>query len=254
MEEIKKKGFNMVGASEKYQIPDSAHGYVPVDFSKIKVGLKTISDATLRLGDLQKVNPQLASKGEVMRAIYYNNLDKMREISNYFYKISGIYQRLCRYMAYMYRYDWLVTPYYDNKNANADQILKGFNKVLSYLDDFGVKKFFGEVALKVVRNGCYYGYMIKKGTKVTIQELPVRYCRSRFIVEGRPVVEFNMRYFDDMFSDTEQKNRVLKIFPPEFSKGYKLYCQNKLKPDYLGDDIGWYVLDPKSTLKFNLNG
>jgi hypothetical protein len=96
--------------------------------------------------------------------------------------------------------------------------------------------------------------MIKKGTKVTIQELPVRYCRSRFVVEGRPVVEFNMRYFDDMFSDTDQKNRVLKIFPPEFSKGYKLYCQNKLKPDYLGDDIGWYVLDPKSTLKFNLNG
>jgi len=35
----------------------------------------------------------------------------MREISNFFYKTSGIYSRLCRYMAYLYRYDWFITPY-----------------------------------------------------------------------------------------------------------------------------------------------
>ena len=35
----------------------------------------------------------------------------MRNISNFFYKTSGIYARLCRYMAYLYRYDWFITPY-----------------------------------------------------------------------------------------------------------------------------------------------
>jgi len=60
----------------------------------------------------------------------------MRDISNYFYKISGIYQRLCRYMAYMYRYDWLVTPYYDTDLVKPNKILDGFNKVLTYLDKF----------------------------------------------------------------------------------------------------------------------
>ena len=66
----------------------------------------------------------------------------MRSISNYFYKISGIYRRLCRYMAYMYRYDWLVTPYY-TELIKPDKLLDGFNKVLTYLDKFEAKKFFG---------------------------------------------------------------------------------------------------------------
>lgn len=35
----------------------------------------------------------------------------MREISNFFYRTSGIYSRLCRYMAYLYKYDWFITPY-----------------------------------------------------------------------------------------------------------------------------------------------
>jgi hypothetical protein len=93
----------------------------------------------------------------------------MRSISNYFYKVSGIYQRLCRYMAYMYRYDWLVTPYYDAKLIKADKLLTDFNKVLTYLDNFEAKKFFGEVALNVVRFGCYYGYLVARNGTVVVQ-------------------------------------------------------------------------------------
>jgi len=39
-------------------------------------------------------------------------------------------------MAYMYRYDWLVTPYYDTNSIKPNKILDGFNKVLAYLDKF----------------------------------------------------------------------------------------------------------------------
>jgi len=38
-------------------------------------------------------------------------------------------------MAYMYRYDWLVTPYYSEK-MKPEKIKEGFNKVLFYLDNF----------------------------------------------------------------------------------------------------------------------
>jgi len=175
---------------------------VPIDFAKIKVGVKSVSDAVLKLGDLRKVNPLLADKGHVLRAIHYGDLDKMREISNYFYKISGIYQRLCRYLAYMYRYDWLVTPYYSDL-IKPDKLLNDFYKVLTYLDNFEAKKFFGDVALKVIKNGCYYGYLIARDGKIVVQELPPRYCRSRFFVNGQPAVEFNMKYFDDIFTDAE---------------------------------------------------
>ena len=254
MAQIKKKGFNMIG-TEDDQILNQANGsYIPVDFAKIRVGVKSVSDAILKLGDFRKISPQLADKVQVLRAIHYGDLDRMRDISNYFYKISGIYQRLCRYMAYMYRYDWLVTPYYDTDTIKPNKLLDGFNKVLTYLDKFQAKKFFGEVALKVVRNGCYYGYLIARNGTVVVQELPPKYCRSRLIVNGQPAVEFNMKYFNDMFMDTEQRARMLKIFPPEFEKGYKLYKQGKLKPEFPGDESGWYLLEVGSVIKFNLNG
>ena len=44
--------------------------------------------------------------------------------------------------------------------------------------------------------------------------------------------ERQMKYFNDMFTDAEQRMRMLKVFPPEFEKGYKLYKQGKLKPEY----------------------
>ena len=239
--------------TEDYQIPEDATGYIPIDFSKIRVGVKTLSDAVYKLGDFQRVNPRLADKRQVLEAIHYGDLRKMRDISNYFYKISGIYQRLCRYMAYMYRYDWLVTPYY-NDSMKPEKIKEGFMQVLSYLDKFEAKKFFGEVALKVIRNGCYYGYLTAKNGTVVVQELPPRYCRSIYISNGQPVVEFNMKYFDDAFPSIELRQRILKIFPAEFEKGYKLYKQGKLKPQYPGDQAGWYLLEVGSVIKFNLNG
>ena len=125
----------MIGTGDN-QIPNGAGSYIPVDFAKIRVGVKSVSDAILKLGDYRNLNPLLGDKEQVLRAIQYGDLEKMRDISNYFYKVSGIYQRLCRYMAYMYRYDWLVTPYYDSKLIKADKLLNDFNKVLTYLDNF----------------------------------------------------------------------------------------------------------------------
>ena len=252
MAQIKKKGFNMVESND-YQIPEEASAYIPIDFSKIRVGVKTLADATYKLGDLRKINPYLANKEQVLRAIHYGDYNKMRDISNYYYKVSGIYRRLCRYMAYMYRYDWLITPYY-SENMKTEKILENFKKVLNYLDSFEIKKFFGEVALKVMRNGCYYGYIVSNNGAIIIQDLMPRYCRSRFSVNGQPAVEFNMKYFNDLFPDTEQRMKILNIFPPEFKKGYRLYQQGKLKPDFPGDESGWYLLEVGSVIKFDLNG
>jgi hypothetical protein len=124
------------------------------------------------LGDYKKANPSLANKETVLRAINNSDYEKQREISNYFFKTSGIYSRLCRYMAYLYKYDWYVTPYIINsksgKAVNTENIKSSFNNVLAFLDDFEVKKYFGEVALKVIKDGCYYGYIIRENDKVAV--------------------------------------------------------------------------------------
>ena len=76
-----------------------------IDFSKIKVGVKTLDDAVVDLSNYKKINSRLGDKKEVLRAINNSDYDTMRDVSNFFYKTSGIYSRLCRYMAYLYRYD-----------------------------------------------------------------------------------------------------------------------------------------------------
>ena len=261
-EEIKKKGFAMQperDISEVY-VPNSVKETPFTDFSKIKVGIKTLDDAIFNLGELKKINPRLADKETVLRAIQSNDIITMREISNFFYKTSGIYSRLCRYMAYLYRYDWMITPYINGcaflteSSIKDEKVIEGFNKALLYLDNFEVKRFFGEVALKVLRNGCYYGYLVPQTNKMVIQELPASYCRSRFQVNNRPAIEFNMRYFDDAFTDTTQRMKILNLFPEEFKKGYHAYRLGKLTPDFAGDTSGWYLLDVEKTIKFNING
>ena len=177
----------------------------------------------------------------------------MRQISNFFYNCSGIYSRMLRYMAFMYRYDWYVTPYVDDKQSNKDKILNTFTKVLRTLDKFGVKRKLGEIAFQVLLNGVYYGYKVENADFVTLQELPPRYCRSRWNVGEHPVVEFNMRFFDDYFRDAAMRQKILKLFPAEFAVGYKLYKQNKLPPMFQGDGTGWYMLDHTKTVKFTAN-
>ncbi|MGN0992914.1 MAG: hypothetical protein ACI4PE_03245 [Bacilli bacterium] len=148
----------------------------------------------------------------------------------------------------------MVTPYINSDSVKNEKILSTFDKVLNYLDNSDIKRYFGEVALKVIRNGCYYGYIIPNDNRITIQELPAAYCRSRFSVNGRPAVEFNMKFFDEMFRDTTQRIKMLKLFPEEFRKGYIAYKEDKLKPDFAGDTIGWYLLETKNVIKFNING
>ena len=251
MTEIKKKGFAMTRLDEENQ--DQMDTYVSTDFSRVGRGVKALTDAIFKLGDYQRLGPRAIDRDAVVRAIHSGDYSKMREVSNFFYRTSGIYQRLCRYMAYMYRYDWFLTPYYTDGVKN-EKILEVFNKVLSYLDNFDIKRFFGQVALKVMRYGCYYGYIVFKENKIAIQELPIRYCRVRFYSDGLPLVEFNMKYFDDVFTNSTQRMQVLKTFPPEFEEGYKLYKKNKLTPEFPGDDNGWYFLTAGAAIKFNLNG
>lgn len=246
-EEIKKKGFSM---AEK-----DLDTYAPIDFSKIRIGVKSLDDAVLNLGTYKKVNSRLADKTYVARALANNDVAALRDISNFFFETSGIYNRLCKYLAFLYRYDWYVTPTISSdESSNKTKMVTDFYKILDFLDNSNLKKLFGDIALSVVKNGCFYAYKINNPEKIVIQELPVSYCRSRFYQGTQPVVELNLKYFDDAFTNAEYRKKILKLFPYEIQKAYVLYHEGKLKGEYPGDEAGWFVLDPTLTIKFSLNG
>lgn len=223
------------------------------DFARIKIGLQHLDDAILDLGSLKQADRTYGDKKVILRALAKKDYDTLRAASNYFYEVSGIYERLCKYFAFLYRYDWYVVPYIEENGPKNEKILAEFAKVLNYLDNSNIKYMCGNIALEVIKNGCYYGYIVDTKHGMTLQQLPVQYCRSRYMVGDAPAVEFNMKFFDEKFQTIEQRLKILEMFPPEFAKGYVMYKKSRLK-DEAGNTTGWYLLDPGCAVKLNLNG
>ena len=67
---------------------------------------------------------------------------------------------MCNYFAYLYRYDWYVAPEINDDTIKSEKVLKDFAKALTFLDNSYIKKICGDIALNVIKNGCYYGYIV----------------------------------------------------------------------------------------------
>ena len=264
-EEIRSKGFDMINSRRGYE--------GPIDYGKIKVGTKTLDDAVLNLGSMPKIRHDFGNKAFILQAISERNLPLIREISNYFYNTNGIYSKVCDYFAYLYRYDWYITPEIkDESEKSFEKALIDFNNILGYLDNSHIKKVCGDIASEVVKNGAYYGYISPSKDGLVLQQLPINYCRTRFNIGDMPVIEFDMRFFDENFRDVNYRMKILRMFPKEFQKGYILYKQGKLEPDTEYYPLGrrnsylvntntqlnwrpgyWYTLEPGSAVKFCFN-
>lgn len=248
-EYIHSKGFNIID-----QAIDEKE-FASKDYGKLKVGLRLIEDAIIDLGTLRKVNPNYSNKTYILNAIAKRDLNTLRDISSQFYEISGLYQRFCRYMAELYRYDWYVTVYQEkNGNSSTNKLLTDYTKMLQYFDRSEVKRMLNDIALKVMINGAYYGMLVDMNTRFAVQELPAKYCRSRFSSGMTPIVELNMQFFDMVFPNPQMRIRVLQAFPKDIQKAYIAYKEGRLPGDYPGDMSGWYMLDAGVGVKINFCG
>ena len=50
----------------------------------------------------------------------------------------------------------------------AENILKDFTRILGYLDSSYVEKTCGDIALEVLKNGAYYGYITESSTGLVL--------------------------------------------------------------------------------------
>ena len=157
---IHAKGFDMYSSS--YAMPEELKDddKAVAEFNKIKVGVKQLEDAILDLGTLRLPRVPFCNKRNIMRAIVEKDYRKIRMISDFFYATSGIYQTVCNYFAYLYRYDWYIYPENVKESAKPEKVIEEYTKMLSYLDGTYIKKLCGDVALNVVKHGCYYGYIV----------------------------------------------------------------------------------------------
>ena len=89
-----------------FRLRTSAADPSALDFTKLKIGKQYLNGeiATI-IKDSRSSNTRAFSREKIEQAITRHDTKELRRISNYFFETSGIYSRLCRYMAYLYRYD-----------------------------------------------------------------------------------------------------------------------------------------------------
>ena len=160
---------------------------------------------------------------------------------NYFTK-GGFYQRLLLHYATLLKYTGLLIPNPSfGKNLSESYIKKKYNGAIAFLDNAKLPKLFTHIAIKALRDGCYYGVIQEVTDKsISILDLPIFYCRSRFKdKEDNDIIEFNVTYFDTI-TDGEYRKKALAAYPKEVVNYYRRYKNRKVNYPwcYISPSIG----------------
>ena len=88
-------------------IAQSASPHASRDYNKIKIGRTTLSNDVFYDVDYKMSKHRLRPfrRKDVERALAEQDVKTLRAISQRYFAMNGIYMRLCRYIAYLYRYD-----------------------------------------------------------------------------------------------------------------------------------------------------
>ena len=160
---------------------------------------------------------------------------------NYFTK-GGFYQRLLLHYATLLKYTGLLIPNPNfGKNLSEQYITKKYNGAVTFIDTAKLPKLFTHIAIKALRDGCYYGVIQEVTDKsISILDLPIFYCRSRFKdKEGNDIIEFNVTYFDTIH-DGEYRKKALAAYPANVVNWYKRWKARKVKSPwcYISTSVG----------------
>ena len=154
----------------------------------------------------------------------------LREVSRYYARISGIYKNTLLLLSNLLFYDTVVSPVFDpNKKLNKEKTITTFNRAVKFVDDMNVPVNFSRITYEILSGGVYYGILrVDTGDGVTIQDLPVAYCRTRFKNSyNLDIPEFNVQYFERI-TDKELQKEALAAYPAVVRAAYAKWKNGKL--------------------------
>lgn len=175
---------------------------------------------------------------QIQTALQNKDVASLREMSRYFYITSGEYRRMVDYLSNIHTYRNIVSPVITEANKDMDKFEKYHQTIMNYSNKARIDETCRDITQSVIRDGVYYGYEreLPDGS-IIMQELPAKYCRSKYIINGVYSVEFDVKYFDT-FRSAEDKLNVFNAMPEEF---LTLYNEYKANPS--GKDANWKMLN-----------
>ena len=165
---------------------------------------------------------------EIEQIIRSGDLDSLRQLSRYYYRTNSEYRENIDYLATLPFYDTLVTPIFEQGKGSQAQIIKSFYNACAFVDKLDVKNTFTRITKTWLINGMYNGILREIGSKVSIQDLPLEFCRTRFKdYNNLNILEFNVTYFERRFSDEKERARMVATFPEVVQKAWRNWKEKK---------------------------
>ena len=179
---------------------------------------------------------------EIKNIIDSGSVDAQIILSRNYFERGGFYQRLLMHYATLLKYTGLLIPNPSfGKNLSESYITKKYHSAVSFIDKANLPDLFTHIAIRVLRDGSYYGVIQEVTDKsISILDLPIFYCRSRFKdKEGNDIIEFNVTYFDTI-RDGEYRKKALAAYPKDVVNWYKRYKARKVKSPwcYISTSVG----------------
>lgn len=219
----------------------SRYGYTNNKGSK-DVMIKNYADKA------NSITYQETDKLTLRNAIVKNDLKTLRRVSREMYGSSQIYIGLVEYLSNLLCNYWVVNPKLSKETPPSD-LMEKWTTVLDYIENINPEKLGATIAKKVLIDGaCYIAVKEKvttKGSTIGIQFLPNEYCKVEATYNGRDVVSFNCKFFEDKFSNKLDRDEALEIFPQCVSEKYNEWLKSKSK-----SKNSWLQLDPEFAFRF----
>ena len=156
---------------------------------------------------------------EIKYIIRSGDLQELRLLSRFYYRTNSTYRNNIDFLAHLFLYDSLVIPIYDETGSQA-QILKTFKNACQWIENLDLPNILAHMTTEWLLNGIYYGILREKEGKVTIQDLPLDYCRCRFKdINNLNILEFNLAYFYTI--PEEEREEAVKSFPEPIQIAWK---------------------------------
>ena len=175
------------------------------------------------------------------------NLDNLRDVSQYIWRISPNYRTLINYYANMPLYSYNLVYRNDDwtKTITSKDFMNEYQSICARLENMHLKDLSPKIMATAMRDGIYVGFCYDDEKSFFISDLDPKYCKISSITENNTyIVKFNAAYFD---SGTNKEflygvnNDGEGTWDKVFVQGYEDYKNN-------GRDFQWFELPPEKTI------
>ena len=160
-----------------------------------------------------------------------SNLNNIRAVSEWLYRVSMPYRKLIEYYSSMLLYDYNLIYNSDlTSDIDKDDMLQKFQEVSKRLSLFQLKDEIPKAFASALRDGAFFGFIYEDDDSFFIHALDPKYCKATMIEDGVYGFEFDATFFD-----AGDNQDFLDDYNPIFQTGYNTYKNN-------GTNYRWFEI------------